>query len=56
MNGENTNVLEKVNRPKILKFGVERILSNEFSSKRTGEPKIIINHTYVCAYIYILYF
>ncbi|KAL2737890.1 H20-like homeobox protein [Vespula squamosa] len=35
MNGENTNVLEKVNRPKILKFGVERILSNEFSSKRT---------------------
>ncbi|KAK2582482.1 hypothetical protein KPH14_004786 [Odynerus spinipes] len=36
MNGENTNVLEKINRPKVLKFGVERILSNEFSSKRAA--------------------
>ncbi|KAI4488300.1 PREDICTED: H2.0-like homeobox protein [Polistes canadensis] len=36
MNTENTNILDKVNRPKVLKFGVERILSNEFSSKRTA--------------------
>ncbi|KAI4498869.1 hypothetical protein M0802_006044 [Mischocyttarus mexicanus] len=36
MNTENTNVLDKVNRPKVLKFGVERILSNEFSPKRTA--------------------
>lgn len=37
MNEVNTRMVDDTNCSKQLKFGVERILSDEFSTKRTGE-------------------
>lgn len=40
MNGFNTHVADSASCSKQLKFGMDRILSNEISTKKTGKNKL----------------